>query len=135
MGFLHLTITVLQQQAHGTMQHTGPAFSDGGGVAGRVHTVTSGFYTNKTNGGVLHKGMEQPHGIRSPAHTGHQHIWQAAKGFLTLLFRFLPDDRVKIAHQHWIGVRTSHRTQDVVGGFHVRHPVANRFTGGVFQCG
>ena len=117
------------------MQHTGAAFGDGGGMARGIHTVTSGLYTNQTNRSVLHKGMEQPHSVRAPSHTGHQHIWQAAKGFLTLLFRFLTDHRVKVAHQHRVGVRTSNRTEDVVGGFHIRHPVANRLAGGVLQRG
>jgi len=34
---------------------------------------------------------------------------------------------MKIPHHHRIGVRPGHRTNQIVGGAHIRHPVAQSF--------
>ena len=135
MGLLHLALVVLQEQAHGAMEHPHPAFGDGGGMASRGHALTGGFHAQEPHRGVLHKRVKQPHRIGAAAHTGHQHIGQAPKGLRTLAFGFLANHGVKIPHQHRVGMGARHGAQDVVGAFHVGHPIANGLTGGVLEGG
>ena len=115
MGLLDLTLTVLQQQTHGPMQHAHAALGDGGGMATGGHTIASGFHTDQPHGGIGHKGMKQAHGIGAAAHAGHQHIGIAAEGPMALALGLLTDHGVEIAHQHRVRMRTRHRPQDVMG--------------------
>ena len=76
VGLHHLTVAVLQQQAHGAVKHTGSALGDRRGVATGGHTITGGLNTDQPHRRVLHKGMEQAHGIGATANAGHQHVGQ-----------------------------------------------------------
>lgn len=73
---------------------------------------------------IVEEGMEQADRIRSAADAGHQRVGQAT--FLTdhLFLRFEANDRLKVAHQHWIGMGASRRADDVEGVMHVGDPVA-----------
>ena len=99
------------------------------------HAITGGLDTDQTNIGAFHEGVEQPHGIGATAHAGHQHIRQAPEGLAALLTGFLADHGMEIPHKHGVGMRASNGTEDVVGGFHVGDPVADRFAGGVLEGG
>ena len=108
MGFLHLTVLVLQEKTHRPVQHTNPTFRNGGCVATGGHAVTCGFHTDQPHIRAFNEGMEQTHRIRSSADAGHQHIRKPSERFPALLPRFLTDHSVKVAYQHRIGMRTCH---------------------------
>mmetsp|Transcript_4781 Transcript_4781/g.30268 ORF Transcript_4781/g.30268 Transcript_4781/m.30268 type:complete len:254 (+) Transcript_4781:3097-3858(+) len=40
---------------------------------------------------------------------------------------------MEVTYHHWVGVRSSHRTQNVVRTLHIRHPVPDGFGGGILQ--
>ena len=79
--------------------------------------------------------MEQTHGIRTSTHTGQQHIREPPKGFQALLSGFVANHGMEITHQHGVGMGARHRSKDVVGGFHIGHPIADGFARCVFQGG
>ena len=114
VGFLHLTVAVLQQQAHRAMQDPGTAFGDRRSVTTGGHTITCGLNADQTHGSVLDKGVEQAHGIGATANEPSAHR-KTAEGLLALLLGLLADHSMKVAHQHRIGVGTGNGSQDVVG--------------------
>ena len=79
--------------------------------------------------------MKQTHRIGTSTNTCQQHIREPPKGLHALLTRFIADDRMEVTHQHRIGMGASNRSQDVVGAFHIGHPIADGFARGVFQGG
>ena len=53
--------------------------------------------------------------------------------FLLFGARFLADALVEVPDHHRIRMRPENRAQNVMGGSHVRGPIAHRFTDGIFQ--
>ena len=67
--------------------------------------------------------IEDTHGVTATTHTGHDHVRLTPDELWHLPETLFPDDRVKVANHHGIGMRTSNGTDDVVRCIDVRDPV------------
>ena len=82
---------------------------------------------------VVEERVEQTHRVRPAADTRDQRVGQPALGLHHLLAGFAPDDRLKVAHQFGIGMRSGDRADDVEGRLDIGHPVAQRLVQGIFE--
>ena len=83
--------------------------------------------------GVFEERIEQADGVRAAAHAGDQQIRQPLLLLQDLPPRFVADDALEIPHHQRIGMRAVGRAQDVMGGAHVRHPVAHGLVDGLLE--
>ena len=126
VGVGDLTVTVLQQVGAVAVQHAGRAALQAGGVLAGVDAVTGRFHADHLHLGVIEERVEQAHGVGATADTGDQAVGQTAFAFQHLLVRLAADDRLKVAYQRRVGVRTGHGADHVEGVVDVGHPVAQR---------
>mmetsp|Transcript_5994 Transcript_5994/g.20667 ORF Transcript_5994/g.20667 Transcript_5994/m.20667 type:complete len:222 (+) Transcript_5994:781-1446(+) len=77
--------------------------------------------------------MEEPHRIAASADARHQDVGLPAPLLQALRPCLLADDGVEIPNHHGVRVWASNRTQDVVRGLHVCHPVPDGLARGVLQ--
>ena len=113
------------------MQHPGPPGAQRGGVAA-VQPLAGGLDAHQPHG-VVEEGVEEPDRVRAAAHAGDRDRRQPPLGRQHLLARLLADHRLELAHHQRVGVRPHGAAQQVVGGAHVRHPVANGLVDGVLE--
>src|ERR1700704_5316906 len=71
--------------------------------------------------------MEETDGVAAAADTGHEHVRQTFLALENLASRFDADNALKIAHHHWVGMRTEHGAQYIMSRAHVCDPIAHRF--------
>ncbi len=77
--------------------------------------------------------MEQADGVRAAADAGHGRVRQSAHLIKNLRSRLHTDDALKIADHHRKGVRSSGRTEAVIGVVRVGYPVTHRVVYRVLQ--
>ena len=88
--------------------------------------------TSRTAGSSQER-VEHADGVAARAHAGDQAVGQPPFLGQDLLAGLAADDRLEVAHHGGIGSRADHRADDVVGGLHVGHPVADGLVGGVLE--
>mmetsp|Transcript_11982 Transcript_11982/g.33139 ORF Transcript_11982/g.33139 Transcript_11982/m.33139 type:complete len:415 (-) Transcript_11982:284-1528(-) len=130
-----LAVVVLQELAERSVQDPGLAVRQGGGVPVGVQAISSGLDADEPHVLVLHEVVEESHGVAAAANARHEDVRLAAELLQALRPRLLADHGVEVSHHHRVGVGPGHRTQDVVGGLHVRHPVPDGLGGGVLEGG
>ena len=91
------------------------------------------LHTDEPDLGIGQEGMEDPQGIGSAPDTGDHFVRQPSRPLEHLRPGLASDDGLQVAHDARERVRPYHRPDRVVGGLHVRHPVAQRLVGGVLQ--
>ncbi len=77
--------------------------------------------------------MKKADRIGSAADTGHYIIGELSLGLQKLTPGFLANDLLKFPHHERIRMRTSHSTDQIVGVFDIRDPVADRLVHGIFK--
>src|SRR6266849_4532832 len=77
--------------------------------------------------------IKDTNGIAASADTGNHHIWQAPLLSKYLFASFFPDDRLKITHDTWIGMRANNRANQIKSCFTVRYPVPDCFIDSIFK--
>ena len=95
--------------------------------------MAASFHADQADSGIVQEGVEQAHGVRSTANACDRGVGQTALRFLELNLGFLADHRLKVAHHHGIGVRTSNRADEIIGVSDVSDPVAHRLVHGILQ--
>ena len=124
---------VLEQVAHGAVEHAGRALGERGGVVA-VEALPGGFCAVQLHGLVVEEGVKDAHGVGTPAHAGRDGVGRLAALHLAQLFaRLRADDAMEIADHHGIGVRAHHRADDVERVVRVRDPVANGLARGLLE--
>ena len=133
MDIRRLAVGILEDVAITPMQDARLAVGQRGSMASWLGTAPPCLDTNEFHAGVADERVEHASGITAAAHASHNHIGQAPEPLEGLLPRFPADHRLEIAHDHRKGMRADDAADDVVGVFHGRHPVAQRFIDGVAQ--
>ncbi len=82
---------------------------------------------------VRHERGEDAHRIRAAPDAGHDRVGQPPGQLEGLRACLVADHPLKVPDQHRERVRPHHRTDDVVGRLHVRHPVPHRLVDSVLQ--
>ena len=82
---------------------------------------------------IWDKFVKCPHGIASAAHTGDHRVRKLPFSFLKLLFDLLPDDLLKVPHDHgkWMGAH--HGAQHIQSVIHPLRPFPHSFIDRVLQ--
>ena len=75
---------------------------------------------------VVDEAGEHADRIRAAADAGDDHLGEPLLHVEKLLPRLVPDHRLEVAHDLGVRVRADGRADQVVGGLHVRDPVADR---------
>src|SRR5499427_1167287 len=83
--------------------------------------------------GIVEERMKQAHRIRAATDTGNERVGRTPFGFERLRAGFVADDRLEVAHHHWIGVRAGDRANAVEGVGDVGDPVPQRLVHGVLE--
>src|SRR5205823_3518987 len=98
-----------------------------GCVFAGANTFAAGFNADHPHRCVVEERMKEPDGVAAAADAGDENVRQFSFAFLNLLARFEPDDAMKIADHHRIGMGAKGGAEDVVRTANVCHPVAHRF--------
>src|SRR6185437_1787168 len=86
--------------------------------------------SNHPHGTIFYERVEKPDCIGPAIYARNQNVRQAPLLFQYLSPRFASDHRLEVAHDHWIGVRTSGSADQIVSVAHRRDPIAKCF----IQC-
>src|SRR5215217_1451019 len=113
MGFLDLTIGILEEHGPRAMDDPQAAAGECSGVLSGCDPVAGSFDRYETHGWLTDETAEDPDRIRATTDTGDDQVWQTAFRVLQLGGRFVADDALEVAHDRWIGMRAHGRAQDV----------------------
>ena len=139
VGLGDLTVVVLQHIGAVAVQHARAAALQRGRVAARVDAFTGCLHTNQAGGLMGDVGMKYSHGIAAAAHAGQHGIGLRSAAALPgqhighLHQALLPNNTLKIAHHHGVGVRPGHRAYDVEGVVDIGDPIAHGLIERVFE--
>src|SRR5438045_6340120 len=96
-------------------------------------TPSSSFDADQFHLSIRNEVVEHPHRIRSASNTGYDDVRQALFLSENLLARLTSNAAMKIAHHCGIGMCAKNRSQQIVGGSDIRHPVPHGLVDRVFQ--
>ena len=85
---------------------------------------------------VFEEGVEDADGIAAAADAGDDGIGQAPGAVLAvehLVERLAADDALEVAHHRRVGMRAKRAAEQVVGGAHVGHPIADGLVDGILE--
>src|SRR5262249_10254559 len=133
MDVCSLPVLILQYVAQRAVQDAGLALAQGGGVFAYFGAAAAGFDADQLDVRLADEGIEHASRVAAAADAGDDDVGQPADLLAALLFRFLADDRLKIAYHHRTRVRPDDAADDVMRVFNARHPVSHRFVDGVAQ--
>ena len=109
-----------------------PGGERGGGITA-VNPPARCLGANELNFLILNEMVERASRIRSTAHAGDDHIRKAVFGGQHLLFDFLRDHGLEIAHNRGERMRTHNRANAVVGIIPAARPLPECLRGGVLE--
>ena len=95
--------------------------------------ASAGFDADHLHVSVLQEFVKQANCVRAAANTSEKMRGQALFRGKNLRARFAADAGMKIANHRRIGMRAENRTQEIVRGADVGHPVAHGFVDGVLE--
>ena len=125
-----------QQIALGSLEHaqfTG-TWRESNGMATGFGPVTAGLVTVQVHSFVIEEGVHDADGVGAAADACADSIGMVdAIPILQLLFRFLSDDLLEVAHHGWERMRSCDRAEQIMGVFDVGDPVAQRLVDGVLE--
>ena len=97
------------------------------------HPVTASFNPDEVGCVVISESVEQAHRVAPPAHTGDTDIGQPPCHLQDLSACLCANDALEIPYHHGVGMRSQRTPQQIEGGLHVRHPIAQGFIDGIFE--
>ena len=115
------------------MQHSGPAGGQGSRMAAAVQSIAAGLDAQQPYRCIADKVVKSADSVAAAAHASHHIIGQAALGGQDLRPGFPADDRLKVPHQHRVGMRPHGAANQVMGSFDISNPIPDGFVDGVFQ--
>src|SRR6185436_14891054 len=104
---------VLEHVTHAAVEHADRPRSEGGAVAPGGDTVASRLHAHDPHAAVLDEGPEEPDGVGSAAHAGHENVGELARELPNLRSHLVADDAVEIADHHGIGMRAQGGAEEV----------------------
>ena len=135
MGLDDLPVSILEHQRASPVQDPGRTSRHGGRVPAGRNPLARCLCHREANGGLTDEARQESDGVGASADARQGQIRQPAFGRQQLSGRLIADDPLQIADEDRIRVRSHCRSQDVVRGLDVRHPVAHRLVDGVLQGG
>ena len=120
-----LPLLVRQHGGEGAVQDPGAPGHQGRSVAS-VEPLAAGLDTDQLDPLVVDEGDEGADRVRSAPDAGDHARRQRSLGGQRLLSRLVADPPLQVAHDRRVRSRADGRADDVVGGAHVAHPVADR---------
>src|SRR5438094_7019612 len=106
MGQFNLAFFVGEQESFRSLKHAEASALKTGRMFAAANAFATGFNADHSNISILQERMEQADGIAAPADAGDEQIRQPFFAFANLAARLNPNDALKVAHHHWIWVRT-----------------------------
>ncbi|MNP55329.1 hypothetical protein D3C76_1499660 [compost metagenome] len=108
MRWLNLSILILQQVTHRSLEYTMRTFGHRRSVILGFDPFACGFNTNKLHILITDKWIEHTDRITSSTHGCYNHIWQTPFDFLNLTTGLITNHTLEIPHHHRIWMRTNH---------------------------
>ena len=130
VGVENLAVTVLQQVRARTVQHPREAEPDARAMPALA--VAVGLHADELHRVVPEPGEDSDR-VASASHAGNDRIGQAPGLLDDLSPGLFADHPLELPDHGGIGMRPHGRAQEVVGGIHVGHPVADGLAGGVLE--
>mmetsp|Transcript_16910 Transcript_16910/g.33079 ORF Transcript_16910/g.33079 Transcript_16910/m.33079 type:complete len:488 (-) Transcript_16910:324-1787(-) len=124
---------VLQQVGARAVEHARRAARERRRVPLGVHAVAAGLDAHQRNLLVRDEGVEHADGVGSAADARDDRVGQPANLLEHLRTRLLADDGLEVAHDGGEGVGPDGRSDEVVRGGDVGHPVAHRLVDRVLE--
>src|SRR6056297_76490 len=113
------------------MKYANSSCRESGSMFAGVNTPSSRFNTHHANIFIVYERMKEANSITSSSHTGYQEVRKLSFCFNYLFTRFVANYPLKISDNSRIGMGANDRTNYVMSGFDICHPVANGFVGGI----
>ena len=124
VGAKDLAVLVLEDQGLGAVQDSGRGTRrEPRGVLPRLQAPPSGFDAHQGHRFVADERGEDSGRVGAAADARNHHVGQALRRPLELGQGLATDHRLEIANHHRIGVGAEDRTEDVVRGADIGHPV------------
>src|SRR5688500_17357061 len=114
MSLSNLSALVLQHHGARSVQHSKRTTRETRGMLSEARAAASRFDANHSDRCVLQHFVEKTDGIRAAADAGDGDVRRASDAFLQLPERLASNDRLKVAHDHWIRMRAEDGADDVV---------------------
>src|SRR3954470_24727956 len=114
------------------MENTGRSGRQGGAVMSRTESLPRGFDADQPHVRIVEKSAEYSHRVRSSSDARDDRMGEPAIAFQHLSPSLAPDDGLKVPYHSGEGIRTHHRTDDVMRGRHIGDPIPERLVRGVF---
>ena len=133
MCLLHLSVLILQQVRHRTVEYARSASAEGRRVLAGRYTFASSLQPHQPHIFFGHERVEHADGITTTADAGQHVIGQASFDFQQLCSCFAADDRLEVSDHHWIWVWANGAADQIMGGLHIGHPVSDGFIDGVLK--
>src|SRR6266853_4673921 len=127
MGQLNLALFVGEQKSFRPLQDAEAPALKTGGMFSAANAFATSFDSDHLNMSIVQKRMEQADGVAAAADTGDEQIRLPTFAFENLMTRLNANDALKITNHHGVRMRPEDRAQYIMGGAHVRDPVAHRF--------
>src|SRR6185437_260269 len=83
--------------------------------------------------GVCREGMEHTDGVAATANTRHHDIGQLPDLVEHLLARLVPNHRLEVADDAWVGMGSHRRADEIVSHRDISHPVTQRLIDGILE--
>ena len=115
------------------MEHALRALPDRGRVPPASDALALGLHADELHVAIAGERVEDPDRVRAAADAGHHRVRELAEPLEELRAGLGADDRLEVAHDGRVGVRSGGRAHAVVGGLDVRHPVAHRLVHRVLE--
>src|ERR1044071_2777426 len=124
MCFSYLSLTVLQHITLAAVEHAHFAAQNRSRVFARPKSPARCLNPQHFDPLVVDEWVEKDHGVAAAPHTRHQIIRQPSFFFQNLPTRFLPDHGLKVPYNHWVRMRSGHRSDEIISVAYIRYPIA-----------
>ena len=108
MGGSDLAVGVLQKIAVGAVQNPGASPRERRRVTARLESLARRLDAHQLHGRIAQERVEDPDRIRASPDAGHDGVGKAPEALLALLPRLAADDRLEVADETRIRVRSDH---------------------------
>src|ERR1700737_2130336 len=115
MRLADLRVVILHHKGFGAMQDTDRPARQSCAVVRGIESSTPGFHADQVDVALVEKFREDTDRVGTPTDAGDYYIGQLAKRLQALFLGFRTDDSVELLDDPRVGVRTSRRSQQVVG--------------------
>src|SRR5712692_6606100 len=128
-----LAVAVLQEVRVRAMKHARAPGHQRGRVLPAPDPRAGGLDPDQGNVLVVEERREHADGVGAASDARDHNVWELPVHRQVLIAGLIADHTLQVADHLRVRVRAHDRPDDVMGGAHVRHPVANRLGGRVLQ--